>query len=213
MCSGIPLSAWRWARTPYGSSTMWPVSRYRSTSSSLKVPSFKDPTAQAGTTCLPTRPMQDWVREMCAQAGAVVALGDCGCCGGIPATAPNPVDNIGLQYLKRKQGGFLGADFKSKWGPPVINIPAAPHIRIGSRKYWSLWPPVARLILPSTTCSVRKLSSKEVCLAYLPDIAVGDYTVVHAGFAITRVDEVSAMQTLATFKEMGLLDDEFSEAV
>jgi hydrogenase expression/formation protein HypC len=52
---------------------------------------------------------------------------------------------------------------------------------------------------------------KEVCLAYLPDIAVGDYTIVHVGFAITKVDEASAMQTLETFREMGLLDEEFSE--
>ena len=29
---------------------------------------------------------------------------------------------------------------------------------------------------------------KEVCLAYLPDIAVGDYTIVHVGFAITKIE-------------------------
>jgi hydrogenase expression/formation protein HypC len=52
---------------------------------------------------------------------------------------------------------------------------------------------------------------KEVCLAYLPDIAVGDYTVVHVGFAITQVDEESARRTLANFQEMGLLDEEFGE--
>jgi NiFe hydrogenase small subunit HydA len=72
------------------------------------------------------RPMKDWVKAMCAQAGAVVALGDCACWGGIPATAPNPVDNIGLQYMKRNHGGFLGSDFVSKWGLPVINIPGCP---------------------------------------------------------------------------------------
>ena len=54
---------------------------------------------------------------------------------------------------------------------------------------------------------------KEVCLAYLPEIAVGDYTIVHVGFAITKVDEASANQTLATFREMGLLEEEFGEAV
>ncbi len=53
---------------------------------------------------------------------------------------------------------------------------------------------------------------KEVCLAYLPDIAVGDYTIVHVGFAITKVDEESAQRTLATFREMGLLDEEFGES-
>lgn len=54
---------------------------------------------------------------------------------------------------------------------------------------------------------------KEVCLAYLPEIAVGDYTIVHVGFAIAQVDEESAHRTLATFHEMGLLDEEFGEPV
>ncbi len=49
---------------------------------------------------------------------------------------------------------------------------------------------------------------KEVCLAYLPDIAVGDYTIVHVGFAISKIDEASARQTLETFAEMGLLEEE-----
>ncbi len=52
---------------------------------------------------------------------------------------------------------------------------------------------------------------KEVCLAYLPEIAVGEYAMVHVGFAITKVDEVSATETLAMFREMGLLDEEFGE--
>ena len=72
------------------------------------------------------RPMQEWVSELSAQANAVVALGDCACWGGIPANAPNPTDSVGLQYLKRNHGGYLGADFKSKWGLPVINIPGCP---------------------------------------------------------------------------------------
>jgi hydrogenase expression/formation protein HypC len=54
---------------------------------------------------------------------------------------------------------------------------------------------------------------KEVCLAYLPDIQVGDYTIVHVGFAITKVDEASAHRTLDAFREMGLLDEEFGKAV
>jgi hydrogenase expression/formation protein HypC len=50
---------------------------------------------------------------------------------------------------------------------------------------------------------------KDVCLAYLPDISVGDYTIVHVGFAITKVDEEAAHKTLALFHELGILDDEF----
>lgn len=49
---------------------------------------------------------------------------------------------------------------------------------------------------------------KEVCLAYVPDIEVGEYTIVHVGFAITRIDEASAQETLRTFAELGLLDEE-----
>ncbi len=49
---------------------------------------------------------------------------------------------------------------------------------------------------------------KEVCLAYLPDIAVGDYAIVHVGFAITQLDETSALETLAMFQEIGSLEEE-----
>ena len=52
---------------------------------------------------------------------------------------------------------------------------------------------------------------KEVCLAYLPDIQVGDYTIVHVGFAISQIDEASAQETLRTFEELGLLEDELEE--
>lgn len=50
---------------------------------------------------------------------------------------------------------------------------------------------------------------KRVCLAYLPEIAVGDYCIVHVGFAITQLDEASARETLRTFQELGVLEEEF----
>ena len=50
--------------------------------------------------------------------------------------------------------------------------------------------------------------NKEVCLAYVPEIEVGDYTIVHVGFAITQLDEESAKKSLALFKEMGMLAEE-----
>ena len=49
---------------------------------------------------------------------------------------------------------------------------------------------------------------KEDCLAYLPDIVIGDYTIVHVGFALTKLDEKSALETLELFKSVGLLDEE-----
>lgn len=49
---------------------------------------------------------------------------------------------------------------------------------------------------------------KDVCLAYLPELAVGDYTIVHAGFAISRLDEASAQSTLAAFAELSRVEEE-----
>ena len=49
---------------------------------------------------------------------------------------------------------------------------------------------------------------KDVCLAYLPEISIGDYTIVHVGFAISKVDEESANATLQMFRDLGVLDEE-----
>ena len=48
---------------------------------------------------------------------------------------------------------------------------------------------------------------KEICLAYLPDVDVGDYAIVHVGFAISQVDEASAQETLQMFRDLGILDE------
>ena len=53
---------------------------------------------------------------------------------------------------------------------------------------------------------------KEICLAYLPDIGIGDYAIVHVGFAISRIDEASAKETLAMFAELGILEGELGVA-
>ncbi len=52
---------------------------------------------------------------------------------------------------------------------------------------------------------------KDVCLQYIPDAEVGEYVVVHVGFAIQRLDEESAMRTLAEFEHLGVLDEEFGD--
>ena len=54
--------------------------------------------------------------------------------------------------------------------------------------------------------------NKDVCLAYLPEIEVGDYVIVHVGFAIQKLDEASALETLALFESLGVLDEEFGDA-
>jgi hydrogenase expression/formation protein HypC len=49
--------------------------------------------------------------------------------------------------------------------------------------------------------------TKNVCLAYLPEIELDDYVIVHAGFAITRLDEAAALETLQLFSDLGMLDE------
>ncbi len=43
--------------------------------------------------------------------------------------------------------------------------------------------------------------AREVCLAYTPEAQVGDYVIVHVGFAIQRLDEEAAERTLALLEE------------
>lgn len=49
---------------------------------------------------------------------------------------------------------------------------------------------------------------KEICLAYLPDLEIGDYAIVHVGFAIAKVDEAAARETLQMFRDLGILEEE-----
>ena len=44
--------------------------------------------------------------------------------------------------------------------------------------------------------------TKRVSLALVPEVAVGDYVIVHAGYAISRLDPEEALRTLALFTEM-----------
>jgi hydrogenase expression/formation protein HypC len=48
---------------------------------------------------------------------------------------------------------------------------------------------------------------KEICLAYVPEVEVGDYVIVHAGFALNVIDEEEAMEVFAMLKEMQELAD------
>jgi hydrogenase expression/formation protein HypC len=53
-------------------------------------------------------------------------------------------------------------------------------------------------------------TTKTVCLAYLPDMRIDEYAIVHAGFAITRLDEASANETLKMFENLGVLQEELA---
>ena len=53
--------------------------------------------------------------------------------------------------------------------------------------------------------------TKTVCLEYVPEITVGEYTIVHVGFALNRIDEASARETLKMFEDLGVLKEELGE--
>ncbi|MBM9510257.1 HypC/HybG/HupF family hydrogenase formation chaperone [Actinacidiphila acididurans] len=52
---------------------------------------------------------------------------------------------------------------------------------------------------------------KDVCLAYVPDAEVGEYVIVHVGFALQKLDEASARASLELFEQLGLLEEEFGD--
>lgn len=52
---------------------------------------------------------------------------------------------------------------------------------------------------------------REACLEYLPEAKVGDYTVIHVGFAISLLSEKEAQESLAMLSEMVNLEEELGE--
>ena len=47
---------------------------------------------------------------------------------------------------------------------------------------------------------------REVCLTYVPEAKIGDYTVIHVGFALNLIDEKEALETLALLDEISNQD-------
>jgi hydrogenase expression/formation protein HypC len=54
---------------------------------------------------------------------------------------------------------------------------------------------------------------RDVCLDFVPEAEVGDYVIVHVGFAISRVDANEACKTYELLKKMGLLESELKSDV
>jgi len=52
--------------------------------------------------------------------------------------------------------------------------------------------------------------SKEICLEYTPEAEVGDYALVHVGFAISLMDEDEAQETLKLLKEIDEIENEIN---
>ncbi len=48
---------------------------------------------------------------------------------------------------------------------------------------------------------------KDISLAYVPDAQVGEYVIVHVGFALEVLDEQSAQRTLELFRTLGTLEE------
>jgi hydrogenase expression/formation protein HypC len=47
---------------------------------------------------------------------------------------------------------------------------------------------------------------REACLAYIPEAKIGDYTLIHVGFALNLISEEEALETLALLREISSLD-------
>jgi hydrogenase small subunit len=60
-----------------------------------------------------------WIDRLAPQAAAVLALGTCATYGGIPAMRGNPTGAMGLR-------DYLGADWVSRRGVPIVNVPGCP---------------------------------------------------------------------------------------
>ncbi len=50
--------------------------------------------------------------------------------------------------------------------------------------------------------------SKEVCLELVPEVQLGEYVIVHVGFAISKMDEAEALETIKILESMEKYDDE-----
>ena len=54
--------------------------------------------------------------------------------------------------------------------------------------------------------------TREACLEALPEAKVGEYTIVHAGFALSLLSEEEAQLTLDALRELALIEDELNAA-
>jgi hydrogenase expression/formation protein HypC len=53
--------------------------------------------------------------------------------------------------------------------------------------------------------------TRQVALGFVPEVEVGDYVMVHVGFAICRVDAAEAQRTYEMLEQLGALQEELAE--
>ncbi len=70
------------------------------------------------------KPKKDFVAALAKRAQYILAIGTCASYGGIGANTE--IEATGLQFLRSEKGGFLGEDFRSGSGLPVVNLPGCP---------------------------------------------------------------------------------------
>ncbi|OUJ18947.1 NiFe-hydrogenase I small subunit HyaA [Methanonatronarchaeum thermophilum] len=68
----------------------------------------------------------DKLEKVAENAQISIALGACACWGGIPGAEGGNTGAVGLQFDGKKLGGFLGEDYESQLGYPVVNVPGCP---------------------------------------------------------------------------------------
>src|SRR5262245_56114115 len=66
-------------------------------------------------------PSAEWLKRLAPNAAAVIAIGTCATWGGIPAAVGNPTGSMSVM-------DFLGKDYRSSYGLPVINVPGCSPI-------------------------------------------------------------------------------------
>ena len=69
-------------------------------------------------------PKKDFVAFLAKRAQYILAIGTCASYGGIGANTE--IEATGLQFLRWEKGGFLGKEFRSGSGLPVVNLPGCP---------------------------------------------------------------------------------------
>ena len=67
---------------------------------------------------------------------------------------------------------------------------------------------------PPFTCASVEFGGvrRQISMMCVPEAALGDYVLVHAGVAISRIDEAEAAEVLKTLQELSLADSEDPEA-
>ena len=66
------------------------------------------------------------IEQLAQKADCVIAVGTCACFGGLGSNTEDEMDGIGLQYHHNDMTGYLGSDFRSANGLPVVNLPGCP---------------------------------------------------------------------------------------